>query len=183
MLQHLHNNCGDYAGALQELPPKLLSMFVSAFQSCLFNEAVSRRIGQGHSLVEPQPGDRLVFTNGKEDLVSAKNQQAAAQHIRRGRCSIAILMPGKALSFPSSDSEQFMKGLMEERGIRAENFQKASVFVKTKFEGALRPVALHTMVETCVETTSVRLQFTLPPGQYATTVAREYMKADPLQMV
>ena len=183
MLQHLHNNCGDYAGALQELPPKLLSMFVSAFQSCLFNEAVSRRIGQGHSLVEPQPGDRLLFTNGKEDLVSAKNQQAAAQHIRRGRCSIAILMPGKALSFPSSDSEQFMKGLMEERGIRAENFRQASLFVKTKFEGALRPIALRTTVKAGIGDATVRLQFTLPPGQYATTVAREYMKSDPLQMI
>jgi len=183
MLQHLYNNPGDFAGALLQLPPRLLSMFVSAFQSYLFNEAVSRRIGKGYSFFEPQIGDRLLFANGKDDVVTPKNRQAAAQHISRGRCSIAIFMPGKGLVSPSSESEQFMKGLMEERGIRAENFQKASVFVKTKFEGALRPVALHTMVETCAETTSVRLQFTLPPGQYATTVAREYMKADPLQMV
>ena len=37
MLHHLYTNPGDYAGALHELPPKLLSMFVSAYQSWLFN--------------------------------------------------------------------------------------------------------------------------------------------------
>jgi tRNA pseudouridine13 synthase len=183
MLQHLHNNPADYAGALGELPPRLLSMFVSAFQSYLFNEAVSRRIEQGYSFVEPLPGDRLIFTNGKEDVVSSKNQLTAAQHIGRGRCSIAVFMPGKDLFFPSSDSEQYMKRLMEERGIRAENFRQASAFVKTKFEGALRPIVLRTNVGTGIKDTSVRLQFTLPPGHYATTVAREYMKADPLQMI
>ncbi len=44
MLHHLSEKPGDYAGALQVLPPKLLSMFVSAFQSYLFNLALSRRI-------------------------------------------------------------------------------------------------------------------------------------------
>jgi tRNA pseudouridine13 synthase len=182
MLQHLHNNSKDYAGALQELPPRLLSMFVSAFQSYLFNEALSRRIEMGYSLDDPMAGDRLVFASGKEDVVSKKNQQTAAQHIRRGRCSIAIFMPGKDPFSPSSESEQYMKGLMEERGISAENFRQASAFVKTKFEGALRPVALQTTIEAGTRDTSVRLQFTLPPGHYATTVAREYMKSDPLQM-
>jgi tRNA pseudouridine13 synthase len=183
MLQYLHNNSDDYAGALQELPKKLLSMFVSAFQSYLFNEGLSRRIEEGHSLVEPQPGDRLIFTNGKEDVVSSRNQQTAAQHIGRGRCGIAIFMPGKDRFSPSSDSEHYMNRLLDERGIRAENFLQASVFVRTKFEGALRPISLHTNVGTGIEDTSVRLQFTLPPGHYATTVAREYMKADPLQMI
>ena len=45
MLHHLVERPGDYAGALQVLPPKLLSMFVSAFQSYLFNLALSRRLG------------------------------------------------------------------------------------------------------------------------------------------
>ena len=72
---------------------------------------------------------------------------------------------------------------METRGIGAEQFRKASGFVKTKFEGALRPIALRTAIGAVVEDTRVRLQFTLPPGHYATTVAREFMKADPLQMI
>ncbi len=183
MLQHLHNHPGDYAGALYELPPKLLSMFVSAFQSYLFNEALSQRIMRGYSITEPCVGDRLLFLNGKEDVVNARNIKTALQHISRGRCSIAIFMPGKEQFHPVSESEQYIVRLMDERGIGAEQFRQASMFVKTRFDGALRPIALRTEIHSNAEDTSVRLQFILPPGHYATTVAREFMKADPLQMI
>jgi len=183
MLQHLHNNRNDYPGALQELPPKLLSMFVSAFQSFLFNEALSARLESGLTLSEPAPGDRLLFTNGREDLVTAANRSAAALHIARGRCSIAIFMPGKEPFRPSSSGEQVIAAILSRRGIGPEGFRRASEFVRTAFSGALRPVALRTAVGTAIEGTGVRLSFTLPPGHYATTVAREFMKADPLQMI
>ncbi len=183
MLQHLHNRPGDYAGALCELPPKLLSMFVSAFQSYLFNEALSSRLESGLLLAGPAPGDRLLFTNGREDIVTAANAGTAARLIARGRCSIAIFMPGKDPYVPSSESEQRIAAIMEERGISPENFRKASVFVRTAFAGALRPVALKTTVEAAVEGTDVRLSFTLPPGHYATTVAREFMKTDPVCLI
>jgi tRNA pseudouridine13 synthase len=39
------------------------------------------------------------------------------------------------------------------------------------------------MIEASVQDTNVRLKFTLPPGHYATTVCREYMKADPIRMI
>jgi tRNA pseudouridine13 synthase len=76
-----------------------------------------------------------------------------------------------------------MKTIMDERGIGAEQFRKAAEFVKTKFSGALRPVALRTAITAGLDDTSVRLQFILPPGHYATTVVREFMKADPLKMI
>lgn len=183
MLQYLHNNPYDYAGALCELPPKLLSMFVSAFQSFLFNEGLSVRLLAGVSLLEPVPGDRLVFLNGREDVVTAANAATAAQHIARGRCSIAIFMPGREPFRPSSKSEEAMAAILIERGIGPDQFRKASDFVRTAFSGALRPIALRTTVEPAVEGDSVRLSFTLPPGHYATTVAREFMKADPLRMI
>lgn len=183
MLQHLHNRPGDYAGALHELPPKLLSMFVSAFQSYLFNEALSVRLESGISLTEPVPGDRLLFTNGREDVVTAVNAATAAQHIGRGRCNIAIFMPGREPFAPSSLSEERIAAILSERGILPEHFRQASDYVRTAFSGALRPIALRTAVTARIDGPNVHLSFTLPPGHYATTVAREFMKADPLQMI
>ncbi len=51
MLHYLYSNPGDYGGALRELPPKLLSMFVSAYQSFLFNCALTG----GLTTVIPSP--------------------------------------------------------------------------------------------------------------------------------
>jgi tRNA pseudouridine13 synthase len=182
MLQHLHNNPGDYAGALRELPPKLLSMFISAFQSFLFNCALSQRFDDGHRLTDPVPGDHLIFSNGRTDTVTAANAVAAAMHIRRNRCSIALFMPGKEKA-GAGTAEPVMEALLAERGITTENFSRASRFVETKFDGAFRPISLKADIESSPEGNAVRLKFILPPGHYATTVCREFMKADPVRMI
>jgi tRNA pseudouridine13 synthase len=183
MLHHLYTNPGDYAGALHELPPKLLSMFVSAYQSWLFNSALSRRFDDGQTLTAPEPGDQLIFANGRTDIVTPANAPAAAIHIRRGRCSIAIFMPGKDKQGTGASSDRIIAELMAEASITPEGFERASKFVETKFDGAYRPISLKTDIESSIDGDFVRLKFTLPPGHYATTVCREFMKADPVRMI
>jgi tRNA pseudouridine13 synthase len=73
--------------------------------------------------------------------------------------------------------------LLEKYNITAENFRHASAFVHTKFDGAWRPIALKTNIEDSLDKDDVRLKFSLPPGHYATTVCREFMKADPVRMI
>jgi tRNA pseudouridine13 synthase len=183
MLHHLVECPGDYAGALQVLPPKLLSMFISAFQSYLFNLALSRRIDEGYALDDPQPDDRLLFANGRTDTVTAANISAVKIHLKRGRCTIALFMPGREKFEAKNSGEQATEALLAEYHISPEDFARASVFVRTKFEGAWRPVALRTEIRSALEEGNLRLRFTLPPGHYATTVCREFMKADPGWMI
>ncbi|HVP97434.1 tRNA pseudouridine(13) synthase TruD [Methanoregula sp.] len=182
MLSHLQAHPGDYSGALRQLPPKLLSMFVSAFQSYLFNCALSHRLATGHALAEAVPGDRLIFANGRTDTATAASRAAVSIHLSRGRCSIGLFMPGRDDTGAQAGDES-TRAMLADLGITADHFRRASEFVQTKFDGAWRPIALHTAIEAAVQDTGVRLKFTLPPGHYATTVCREYMKADPVRMV
>ena len=183
MLHYLYTHPNDYSGALLELPPKLLSMFVSAFQSYLFNAALSQRFDDGYTLTEPLVGDRLIFANGRTDIVTATNSNAVSIHIRRGRCTIALFMPGKDPFEVKSAGDLAIVALLEKYAITADDFKKASAFVHTKFDGAWRPIALKTDIELSLDKNDVRLKFSLPPGHYATTVCREFMKADPVQMI
>jgi tRNA pseudouridine13 synthase len=183
MLHHLAERPGDYPGALQVLPPKLLSMFVSAFQSYLFNLALSRRIDDGYALDDPQPGDRLLFSNGRTDTVTAANTAAVKIHLKRGRCTIALFMPGKEKFETKTPGEQATEALLVRYRISPEDFARASLFVRTKYEGAWRPVALRAEIQSTLEEGNLRLRFALPPGHYATTVCREFMKADPVRMI
>ena len=182
MLSYLHAHPGDHAGALRQLPPKLLSMFVSAFQSYLFNCALSHRLAEGHTLTDPVPGDRLIFANGRTDAVTTANLPAVTLHLARGRCSIALFMPGKEET-DAVTGNNAIRDILADRQITAENFRSAAAFVRIKFDGTWRPISLKTSVDASVEETNVHLKFTLPPGHYATTVCREYMKADPIRMV
>jgi tRNA pseudouridine13 synthase len=183
MLHYLHSHPTDYGGALLELPPKLLSMFVSAFQSYLFNCALSRRFDDGGTLIEPLVGDQLLFANGRTDSVTTSNKHAVSLHLARGRCSIALFMPGKTLVASKSDGDNAIAEILIRHGITSEDFARASAFVHTKFDGAFRPIALKTEIGVTIDNNTVRLKFPLPPGHYATTVCREFMQADPVRMI
>ena len=183
MLHHLDGHPGDYAGALRALPPRLLSMFVSAFQSFLFNTLLSRRCGQGIPLGEPALGDRLLFPGGREDRVTTGNLSAAALQVRRKRAHIGLFVPGSGLPADPGRDEDPAGPLIRELGISSENFTFASKFVSAAYSGVTRPVALTTDITSRLEGNDVLLEFFLGPGQYATTVCREFMKADPVQMI
>jgi tRNA pseudouridine13 synthase len=181
MLHHLDTRPGDYAGALQALPPRLLSMFVSAFQSFLFNTLLSRRCCQGIPLDRPVPGDRLLFADGKQDRVTAGNVGAAALQVSRRRAQVGLFVPGTGGPLPAGEDPSGQ--LLGELGITGEDFARASRLVGAAYEGMTRPVALSPEISPRIEGNDVLLGFFLGPGRYATTVCREFMKADPAQMV
>ncbi|MDD1657963.1 MAG: tRNA pseudouridine(13) synthase TruD [Methanomicrobiales archaeon] len=183
MLHYLQENPGDYRGALRVLPPRLLSLFVSAFQSWLFNEILSRRVESGEPASEPVPGDLILFPDGKADVVTPASRTAARLQVSRGRAQTALFIPGNDFrAYPGYDMT--LRGdLMGQRGISAESFRKASAFVGAAYAGTVRRMLLSPAVTARNEGDTVYLAFTLSAGEYATTVCREFMKADPLQMI
>jgi tRNA pseudouridine13 synthase len=101
----------------------------------------------------------------------------------RGRCRIAIRVPGCRDQALSCADNRTMDVLLSEDGIKSGDFCAASDLVQARFDGASRPISLATRVITGEYEHQVTLSFSLDPGQYATTICREYMKADPLMMI
>jgi tRNA pseudouridine13 synthase len=183
MLHHLDQHPGDDTGALRALPPRLLSMFVSAYQSFLFNTLLSRRCAEGRPLDAPAPGDRLLFADGKEDRVTGANLGAAALQVSRKRARIGLFVPGAGSPpAPGRDRDPAWE-LLGELGITGADFSRASKLVGAAYEGMTRPVALSAGIDHGIAGRDVTLGFFLGPGQYATTVCREFMKADPIRMI
>lgn len=183
MLDSLVKKPGEFGKALQAMPPKLLSMFASAYQSWLFNMALSRRCAAGTPLDDVVVGEHLIFANDRIDTVTEKNIPTARQHMKRDRCAVAAWMPGSTLPVTPGPMEETMFSLMEADGVSMQNFADAAVFTGTNFDGAHRKIALRTEIAYVVLGTDVQLSFTLPPGHYATTVCREYMQGSPERMV
>ncbi|MBN2735155.1 MAG: tRNA pseudouridine(13) synthase TruD [Methanomicrobiaceae archaeon] len=183
MLHHLIEKPGDYKGALTAIPPKLLSMFVSAFQSYLFNRILSLRIKETKGdIFRPEIGDRLLFPGGREDLVDQRNIKTAGVHIKRGKCTVAIYMPGSEDFEHKGYMDSYASVIMDELKITKEGYSNLSDIIGARFTGALRPVSLNAEVSGSLSGNDIMLEFTLPPGQYATTVCREIMKSDPKNM-
>lgn len=183
MLHHLVSHPRDYRGALGSLPPRLLSLFVSAFQSYLFNCTLSSRMERhGDDFSIPHPGDRLLFSDGKEDVVTPPMLAAARAMASRGRCRVAIMVQGARPVQPVGEDDRAMAILLDRYNLTPGDFARASGVVGARYDGALRPASLSAIVSWTVTGKDVSLSFSLGPGSYATTVCREFMKADPSSM-
>ncbi len=172
---------GKYREALKILPPKLLSMFVSAFQSFLFNAALSARAREG-SLLHPLTGDMLIFSDEKTDYVTSALLPAARIQVERGRAHPALFIPGSRIEEWKQASPRVIE-LLEGQELTPSHFREAEIVVGTAFQGFSRPIRLCTAISPQVGEQDVHLKFSLDPGQYATTVCREFMKSDPLSLV
>ncbi len=183
LLHHLVSNPGDFAGAFHTFPRTLRSMFVSAVQSWLFNRALSMRLEEGRGLVDPGEGDRIVYPDGRSDLVTAATLRMAAMQVKRDRCRIAIFMHGSEPVNATGPDDRNMAWLMEEEGITSKMFGTASTFLETRFSGAPRSILLKSDIGVEKSEDRLSFSFSLQPGQYATTLLREIMKADPIRMI
>jgi tRNA pseudouridine13 synthase len=183
LLHHLVSNPGDYGGAFHTFPRTLRSMFVSAVQSWLFNRALSMRLEEGRGLADPMAGDRIVYPDGRSDVVTTGTARMAAMQVNRDRCRIGIFMQGSESVEVAGPDDQNMTWLMEEEGITSEMFKTASAFLETRFSGAHRSILLKTDIGVEQKDEKMTFSFSLQPGQYATTLLREIMKADPIQMI
>jgi tRNA pseudouridine13 synthase len=151
MLDSLSKNPRDFAGALRRLPKKLRRMLVHAYQSYLFNRILSRLIADGMDI------------KGKD-----------------------IPLFGYASNFSPGRQGEIEQEVLEEEGIALENFRikslpelampgsKRRAAVKAEISYTLAQDELHSGMKKLV------VRFFLPPGSYATSLLREYMKAEPL---
>ena len=108
---------------------------------------VSQRLEDGHTLTEPLAGDRLIFANGRTDTVTGTNRSAVSLHIRRRRCSIALFIQGKEPVEAQGEGERATLPFSKNTVLTRKDFERASEFLRTKFDGAWRAVALRTDVK------------------------------------
>ncbi|HTX43520.1 MAG TPA: tRNA pseudouridine(13) synthase TruD, partial [Methanocella sp.] len=188
MMHHLIERPGDYAGAFRSLSPKLLKLFVHAYQSYMFNKLLSRRLVDGLPLNEPVEGDVICFTdaNGgpdtsKLETVTKKNLADIRFLIKRNRAYVTLPLIGKDTMIDAGKAGEEAVRILDEEGIKAADFGMAAM-PDLASAGLRREILLRARPSVTVSEGQARLKFFLPKGSYATTVLREFMKDSPEHM-
>lgn len=186
MMHRLVERPGDYAGALRALPGNLISMFVHAYQSYLFNKILSLRIEKGLSLTVPGEGDVVCFAGpggepepSKIELVTKKNRPDVLYLMKRRRAFLVLPLLGRDTKPAMID--ETARAVMDAEGLALRSFEIAQIPELTS-AGRWREALMAVSPVITTGEASVRTKFFLRKGSYATTVLREYMKADPVQM-
>jgi len=188
VLEYLHNHPKDYVGALRQLPLALRRLLLQAYQSYLFNLALSRRIELKTPLNRCEIGDCVVpISNGIPShrywRTHGESLRTLNEKIRKGEALLAIPLIGY-----KSPPSQGIQAEVEKRILVEEGVARRSFYV-----GALEEVSTRGGLRTALtlpRNLSIRqspneaepgkakiaLRFRLPRGSYATALVREIVK-------
>ncbi len=182
IMRHLASNPRDYVNALRKLPKELISIFVEAYQSYLFNLALSLRIERGLPINQAVVGDMVVLLDEHglptrhmihvtESLVDRVNEM-----IKKGRAvPVAHLMGYKVKPLPGPQGD-IEREVLKMEGIDPSMF-RLRAFPRASLKGGFRPLSVKPIVKHIVfENSNLNIVFRLPRGNYATVFLRELIK-------
>ena len=183
MLNHLAVAPEDYVGALRNLPPNLLILFIHAYQSYLFNRILSDRMSAGLPIHEPVEGDVVLArrADGRPDRarqipVDLTNLEKAAAQCRAGKAFVSGLLFGSESEFAGSRPGELEKKVIASEGLRREDFvipampRLSSKGMRRELVAPLRDLEWESGPGT------LTLRFSLTPGCYGTSLLREILK-------
>ncbi len=180
IIEHLAKNPGDWENAIKTLPPNLIRIFIHAYQSYIFNRILSARIKEGLPINEAILGDIVTKElNSSEGVyVNEKNIARINRGIKKGKCFPTGVIIGYESKIAKGEMGEIEARILEEEDIEPSKFKMpympwlASPGMRRSLFVPLKRIAW------AIEGSSIFMQFFLPKGCYATSLLREFMKAD-----
>lgn len=170
ILQRLAARPGAWEKAFSAIHPRLKKLYLSAFQSYLFDKVVEQRLATLDRVMEGDLAWKHV--NGACFLVEAVEAEAP-----RAACfeiSASGPMFGSRMKHPAGAVLAMEQRVLEDEGISCDAFDLGSGL---RMEGERRPLRVPLGDATCLlEGDTLQLGFSLPRGSYATSVLREIIK-------
>lgn len=185
MVEHIVSSPDDWKGAIGKLPKNLQMMFVHAYQSYLFNRMLSERMKRGLPLRSPVIGDVVIPLDAgripQHDnpvVTTSANIDLVARQVRSGRAFVTISLFGSESRLPDGEMGEIERSVIAAEGISEKDFIVPDLphcSSKGSRREILCPVSdlSHTVVGGGYE-----MSFSLPKGNYATCLLREYMKSE-----
>lgn len=165
------------SAAVAAIDKRMKRLYVSAFQSLIFNDILARRI---ETLDRLLPGDlaRKSDTGGIFQVEDPAEEQPRCD---RFEISPTGLLPGSKTPMASLEAGRIEDSVLQAHGLQEESLDKVGTL---RVKGTRRPLRF-ALEEPSLEAGSdangdyIQLRFSAPSGCYATAVLAEIMKSPP----
>lgn len=194
LIKFLKNHPENYTGAIKRLPRNLQIMFIHAYQSYLFNRILSERIRRGLPINEPLEGDLVLIIDkhGQPDHnnwleVTQDNQKKLAQRVAEGKAFVSGVLFGADSEFAGGDPGEIEQSVIEAEGLKNTDFiipeipKLSSKGLRREMVAPVKESGYEVHESGPGKVNSVEFKFELNKGCYATSLLREYIKAEDLR--
>lgn len=170
ILQRLASRPDAFEKAFAALHPRLKKLYLSAYQSSLFDRILEQRLT---GIDRIMAGDLAIkHVNGACFLVEDAQQEAP--RAEQFEISASGPMFGTKMKLPAGEVLAMEEKVLADEGLGQQDFDLGSGL---RMEGERRPLRVPLGEPLCsVEDGSLVLEFSLPKGSYATSVVREITK-------
>lgn len=182
VLKQLSIDPGNYMNALSKLPMNLLRLYIEAYQSYLFNKALSTRIGKGISINRAVEGDLVVLLDEHGlptgNVIKAYGSMIDKVNliISKGKATVVGHLVGYRSKFNNGIQGEIELSILKAEGVEPSDF-KVSSMPKLATGGGVRWLSVKPIIHLIsVNGDNAKLVFRLPKGNYATTLLREFIK-------
>jgi tRNA pseudouridine13 synthase len=170
ILSRLVRSPDAHEKALHALNPRLKRLYLSAYQSALFDRILDQRLAGLDRVVE---GD-LAFKHGNGACFLVENPAVESCRAETFEISPSGPLFGCRMTLPRGVPLELENSVLSEEGITLEQFALSGGL---RMEGERRPLRIQLKDPLAeMEENALVLEFSLPRGAYATSVLREIMK-------
>ncbi len=167
----------DYVNRLRRLPYQYLKIFVSSYQSYLFNLMLSERLKRNPSFVEPIEGELIWLKKKKMMLVFNQRTAKKIEGLKLSEYDVYLPIIGYRTLFFQGEVKQIIDYVLSREGVKSEDFYIDEI-PGVSAPGGLRRIYMEPVhFSFKVRDRDVSLFFLLPKGSYATVLLGELMKA------
>ncbi|MEF8879456.1 MAG: tRNA pseudouridine(13) synthase TruD [Candidatus Thermoplasmatota archaeon] len=193
ILNYLVKNPDGYVDALKELPKNLLTMFIYAYQSYLFNKMLSMRLERGLPLDRAVEGDIVLPVRKgvlqKDELigVNSYNLDKVNEQISKGKGFVSGMLLGYDSEFSKGEMGEIEHSVVDQEGLDSRDFVIPEMpFLSTSGTRRCLMAEVDDLNYTFRSDSEndekqLELSFELGKGCYATCLLREFMKADDIR--
>ena len=186
ILNKLVVNPKDYVGGLKQLPKNLLTMFIYAYQSYLFNKILSERIRKKLPINQAIVGDIILpIRKGAIDqnaiIVKDSNIEKVNKQIAKRKAVVSGVLFGSDSIFSEGKMGEIEHKIIEKEKIDHRDFIIPEIpFISSS--GSRRSLlAFVDNLDYKLKKDILNLKFDLQKGCYATSLLREFMKTDDIK--
>jgi len=190
ILNKLVNNPNDFIDALKELPKNLQTIFIYAYQSYLFNRVLSERIKKNLPLNRAIIGDIILpirrgIIEKSEIKVNKNNIEKVNKQISKKKAVVSGILFGSESVFSDGEIGEIEHEIIEIEKIDKRDFIIPDIPHMSSY-GSRHPILASVdninfkLVNDDLNEgkLALNLKFELKKGCYATSLLREFMKAD-----